>query len=548
MNGKGTSGIFILMLMASLPGLLLSWNLTRIVIDQVIAPRAVLEQKGWWTRFSSPSRPLPVDDYEVFLPAGKTIALNPDFKHVTAWIIWFVPADGLYKIQFAAEAVSRVNIDGQTLLKAFPRSTSKRVEGCWRKLTAGPHLIRLDLNNNIGGGWFSIGVLTPPLMRMKALQGDMVAMPRLGNLETWWWVMRLSRPVSFFFASIVCLSLLALLLPVAICNRKQSTIITLVLALIPAMLIPDMARREPYIGPMVHRALQKKKPQFVFIGNSMLWSRIDDELLEHLLGGTPVFSIVNFGGLAGIHYLALKYLLIPAKIQPKRVFIFFRGTTLVEPGSRTTGRYFETLIERISPAPDPEFERLAHGRVSSTTSRLQNELKRIFPVQGNNQILRDAVSRFSLWLSIPGWKEDREKKRDELRMLVNKRFALKNISAGISRESLRQNQSKEHPDFTTTVNDSFLPAIIGLARQHNLPLAFIRVQERPLEGGAMQDDPEMQKFMADLQRYLSGKGVALYDFTGDRDLPLSMYGLGDHIEDPKEYTPIFFNRLHALLQ
>jgi len=78
MNRTGTSGLFIGMLAIGLLGLLLSLSLTRFVLHQVIVPRATLEKKGWWTQFSSPSRRLPVDGYEVFLPAEKTIALNPD--------------------------------------------------------------------------------------------------------------------------------------------------------------------------------------------------------------------------------------------------------------------------------------------------------------------------------------------------------------------------------------------------------------------------------------------------------------------------------------
>jgi hypothetical protein len=58
----------------------------------------------------------------------------------------------------------------------------------------------------------------------------------------------------------------------------------------------------------------------------------------------------------------------------------------------------------------------------------------------------------------------------------------------------------------------------------------------------------MKAYMARLKAYLEAHGAVLYDFTGDPQIPLSMYGQGDHIADPKEYTPIFYNRMRELLQ
>ena len=528
-------------------GMVLCVCLPRLILHLSIGPGANRAQQGWWTHFSGPTRPLPVNGYEVVLPAERTIALNPDFNQATAWIVWFVPESTLYKIQFSAEASSRVTLDGKTLLKASPKSQSKRVEERWCRLTRGPHLFRLDLYNKDGGGWFSIGFLTPPLMRLTALQNTMVAMPKRDHLVTWWWLMRLSRSGTWVFSLIAGFSFLALLLPLTMANRLYATIITIVLVAAPALLIPDMSGREPYIGPVIHRKLRQKQPEFIFIGNSMLWSRIDDSLLEHLLGDVPVYSIVNFGGLSGIHYLAMKYLLIPSKIQPKRVFIFFRGTTLVEPTARTTGPYFETLIKRITPAPDPVFERLAHGRMTSPAGALQRYLDQLFSVQKNRKTVRDAVSRVALRMSVPGSGEAQQEKRDQLLRLVNKHFALKNVGAGMDKESMRSG-NKGVPDFTSSVAQSFLPAILELAHTHNLPLVFVRVQERPQNNSPVQDTPEMQLFMAKLKDYLVANGAVLYDFTGDPELPLSMYGQGDHIEDPRQYTPLFFNRLHSLLQ
>ena len=544
--GKKRTCLVLSLLATGLAGLLLAVNLPRLTIDLVLASRAVREQQGWRVSFSGPTRDLPVQGYQEFLRAGKVVRLNPDFRRATAWTLWLVPMAGKYRIVFSAESESVVSIDGRTILRARPRSVSRRAEERWVDIGPGIHLVRVDLENRQGGGAFSIGVRVPPLMRLKFLQGDMVAMPRLGNLETWWWVMHLALPLAVLSGILVMAALLSFLLPLTLAERPLAVVLTVLLVLAPSLFIPDLGRREPFIGPMIHRELARRQPRFVFIGNSMLWSRIDDNLLSRLLGGVPVYSIVNFGGLSGIHYLALKYLLIPSHVHPRRVFIFFRGTTLVQPAMRTTGPYFETLIKRISPGPDAEFERLAHGRSVSTASGLRAALNRIFAVQGNREMVRDVLGRLALFLALPGLDSGQAHQRQQFLARINDRFGLKNVGSAMDRESMQS--SATSLDFQSAVQDSFLPAIIRLARDHDLPLAFIRVQERPPEDGVVRDTPEMQRFMADLRAYLEENGVAFYDFTGDPDLPLAMYGQGDHIRDPREYTPIFFKRVRGLLQ
>ncbi len=539
--------LVMMVLVAGLAGLLIGLNLTTLVNRLVIGPRGVLTQQGWRVCFSGPVRPLPVEGYTAFLEGGRRVGLNPDFHHVVAWTIWFVPTTGQYKVGFAASGDGELWLDGRPVLRARPGSGGRHAPERWLTLRRGPHLVRVELESGSGGGDFSLGVRTPPLMRMKHLEGEMVAMPRLGSLDTWWWIMRLAVPLTIVSACLAIGGLLVLLLPLTVADRPLAVAVLVLITLAPAVLIPDLGRQEPYIGPMVHQELVRRQPQFVFIGNSMLWSRIDDDMLSDLLGGVPVYSIVNFGGLSAIHYLALKYLLIPSGIHPRRVFIFFRGTTLVQPAMRTTGPYFETLIRRISPGPDPEFERLAHGRSASADSGLRALLDRIFSVQGNRKMVRDALGQAALFLAVPGLDREQEQRRQGLLEQVNDRFSLKNVGAGMDRESMRSSAG-DPLDFNGAVEHSFLPAIIRLAREHDLPLAFIRVQERPPDTGVVRDTPEMQRFMADLRAYLEKNNVALYDFTGDPELPLSMYGQGDHIREPREYTPIFFKRVRTLLQ
>ena len=520
-----------------------------IVLNLIISPRVDADRQGWWASFSSPVRPLPVQGYQVFLAGTQTIALNPDFHGATLWTVWRVSRNGRYKLHYSADGYSRVSIDGTGIFTARPRNQSGRIEKRWVGLKAGPHLIRVDVSNQAGGGWISIGVLTPPLMRFAPLTGPEIGAPVLGNLKTWWWTLHIARLLALTSLVLAGIGFLIAVLPLTVDHGWPGVGLLLLLSLLPALLVPDVSKREPYIGAMLHRQLREVKPRFVFIGNSMLWSRIDDRLLSKLLGGVPVFSIVNFGGLSGIHYLALKYLLVPADVHPKKVFIFFRGTTLLDPSFRTTGPYFETLIQRISPAPDPVFERLAHGKDVTEESWCQRRFKRIFRLQANRQYIRDQIGQLALALTRfhPGHRE--EQGEENLRKRINKRFSLKNVGGGMDQEALKKNRGLAIPaDFTRSAQHSFLPPLFQLARQHGFQLVFVRVQERPETDTDAHDSEEMKAYIARLKEYLEEHGAVLYDFTGDPQIPLSMYGQGDHIADPAEYTPIFYNRMRELLQ
>lgn len=540
--GTKTGRIF---LVTGLVLLLLSWKSVDLVLDHVIAPRAMDKQSGWKIRFFEPVS-VKNKGFETFVPSAKIVPLQPGFCSATAYTIWTVPVTGPYQVHFSAEAVSTVAIDGRTILHARPRSRTGRIESVWINLRQGKHLMRLDLHNDKGGGTFSVGEMTPPLMWMKHLEGDLVAFPRLGSLDTWWYVMVFAGPLFYCSLAAVLAVLFSHLLSLAAAPTWISATALVCIILFPAMFIPSYSRHEPYIGDMVHRQLEQKNPVFVFIGNSMLWSRIDDELLSELIRGRPVHSIVNFGGMSAFLYLSFKYLLLPAKVSPKRVFFFFRDTSLTQPEIFTTGPYIEGLLQKICPMPDPVFERLVRGHSSSLSTTVPRWLKRVFPVQDNRKILREAVSQAALFMTVP--ETDGGQRREELRRIINDRFTLDKTGSGEGEQGKPWAGGGENYDFKGMLNKSFLPEIVRLAHAHHVQIAFIRVQRRPPVNGTVTDSPEMKRYQKELQQYLRECHVDFYDFTGDPQLPLAMYMLGDHIAEPKQYTPIFYQRVKHLLQ
>ena len=539
-----------------------------LIAEYIIGPRANDHQSGWRVRFSAPRVSGIKAHYRDVVPARNQNPLPPNYGACSAFAVWRAPETGHYRLKLAVAGEGSLAVDGLPVVvldqldppadhladQPVDQLGGSEQEGeGWMHLTAGPHVLRIRLRSNSPAGSFSAAVIKPPLMRHRILQGDAVARIEMGSLETWWYLMTAAhylRPVAI---SGVLICSLALLLPLTLLNRRRSVTVLAGIILVPALALSPMESQEPYLGPMVHRELAAKSPEFVFIGNSMLWSRIDDDHLTALLGGRPVHSIVNFGGLSGIHYLAFKYLLADSGIKPKRTFIFFRSTTLVNPQARTRGPYFNKLIRRISPGPDPVFQKIAYRQTTSPKIRIADWLEQRFPVMRSQAFVREQLSRGAAVLALPlGRAAADDLTAVKLRETVNARLGFGGLNAGadngldVEAEGLKDNTN--FLDFDGLVADSFLPAIIDLAAAQNLPLAFIRVQERPTAQGMPPDTQEMKQFLAALQGYLKQQGAAFYDFTGDPAITLDMYALGDHIRDPKVYTEIFHQRVGHLLQ
>src|SRR6185295_14643237 len=84
--------------------------------------------------------------------------------------------------------------------------------------------------------------------------------------------------------------------------------------------------------------LKSKQPDLVLIGDSMLDSRVDADLLGQKLGG-PVALIWNGGAASAWWYLVLKNYVLAADVHPKVVCFFFRDRLLTDAAFRTTGTY-----------------------------------------------------------------------------------------------------------------------------------------------------------------------------------------------------------------
>ncbi len=271
------------------------------------------------------------------------------------------------------------------------------------------------------------------------------------------------------------------------------------------------------------QALADAKPEYIFLGNSMLETRIDPEHLSEALGGAAVRSLAVPGSQSAIWYLQLKNLIAASGAQPEAVFIFFRNDLITRPLARIGGQNLE-LTESLSLEDEPLFDRvIAQSR--DVEQRLESALADVYPVQLRQEEAVDLISRAG---AVPLGPDRSELlvRTDDLFTFANFRDAAQEVDEPTASRTVAE-----------SIGDSFVPAMLDVAEQHGLKLVFVRVQTEPKEGGEARQSDALARYSDDLAAYLAERGVAYHDFTGDPDVDPALYYDGYHLYE--RYIPIW---------
>lgn len=319
-----------------------------------------------------------------------------------------------------------------------------------------------------------------------------------------------------------------------------------VIAAVPLLLILLSINFHPTKIPFENKytvELQKTKPQFVFIGNSMLGSRIDQVELEQLIGGAPITLITEGGGMSALWYLQFKNYVVASGVRPKTTFFFFRDARFTRPLLRTDGKY-RALIERTMVDDEPEFYKVVNSVPRSMGDRLRSQIRSWVIIDSIAKSMTEFFSGVAFYIAWPGRQID-----SGVVKRINQRFHYNNFRPSAQNE-LPPPLDLGTYDFKRNITNSFLPAILRLAEEQNMKLAFIRVQNRPTINGPRDEPLELVRYVKDMKEYIEAHEHFFYDFTGDPEITLSMYGQGDHInrQNIKRYTQIFHDRSSEVFQ
>jgi hypothetical protein len=313
----------------------------------------------------------------------------------------------------------------------------------------------------------------------------------------------------------------------------------IILFTLPMLYRPTLYGKLPFDRQII-QTLNERKADYVFIGNSMLDTRIDERTLSLRLGKDCCYILWTGGAESAWQHQALKNEVIAAAHRPKVVFVFFRDAYLTRVTYRANDAYW-WKIERLSHDDEPEL--LQAMRDSRTwQEKLEYELGLLYPIQKRRENADYALE----WLAGEAAAPGRVPYGAPVAARYNELFGLDRLKkTEMADDAAGGTDDRSIYDFDARLPKSLLPSMIKLAKDARIELVFVRVQRRPTAFGPPPQSAELRQYISKLGNYLSSSGVGFYDFTGDPELTLDHYQDGDHISSAWKpaSTELFLRRL-----
>lgn len=325
---------------------------------------------------------------------------------------------------------------------------------------------------------------------------------------------------------------------------KVAAMIALVLGL-PVLFAHGVSARRAFDDAPL-RLLRKTQPEIVLLGDSMLETRIDPPTL-HRVSGRRCHVLAQPGTSSAVWYLEMKNILAPLDPPPRTVLVFFRSRQLTLPAHRTAGRYRKT-IESFMQGGEPLFEKLTGEPGQEAESWLDRLSLAVYPVQKRREAAQLKMQSVALDMAARG--------RDyvAIRAGAQQLFSAKQLRG--DNEEDEQQEAGAHSldaddhDFARAVGQSFLPAMLELARARGMQMVFFQVKRRPRSDGRLADEsPTAPAYQQALRNYLEANDARFFDETRELDITRDFYGSGDHVSRKKsaEYTALFWRKIEPLV-
>lgn len=282
------------------------------------------------------------------------------------------------------------------------------------------------------------------------------------------------------------------------------------------------------------------QPGYVVIGDSMAGTRIDERRLG-ALAGTPIAPLLQPGSGPAFWYLALKNWVIPSRIKPRLVFIFFRDTNLTDVLFRLEPQ-FRWSLDLAARDREDELDAIV-ARAIDPLHRVHVFLARDLGVEQAREWAEPALTNWPAEVIEPS-----RRRRTEFQRLMNVRLGLDHMRPMPAADIAAGDGPSI--DFHRDVDRSVLPLMLRDAKAAGLTICFVRVQRRPTAQRPPAQSPPLRAYVRDLQTYITSRGGVFLDDTGDPALTLDMYEDGDHFarHARARYTEHLYNRLRPHFQ
>ncbi len=324
--------------------------------------------------------------------------------------------------------------------------------------------------------------------------------------------------------------------------RARLTIFVAAVVLLPALashLIP--VRRDFDPKPIAH--LRKTQPEVVMIGDSVLGGSINPKLFARETGLREVELLWNGGAASAAWYLLLKNYVVASGVHPRLVCIFFRERMLTDATFRTTPTY-RHFLESLRHKKEPVYHAILRGD-EEERGPLGEAVDWLYPLNTRRHVQQEKISRLAFRIAAGGVSIGPLRRRvNEIFDPVKLRDEIMNESAEVTGETPEE--------FSADPQKNFLPHLVKVAQAAGLQLCFVREKRYPLPNGFTPQPEDIQRYMADLRRWVESRGCEFVDLTNNLKPDQAMYTKpgDDHIRRgaKDEATKIYAEKLKPLLQ
>lgn len=312
---------------------------------------------------------------------------------------------------------------------------------------------------------------------------------------------------------------------------------------VPALFRQKSLVRRPFDETPV-KLLRQLRPECVFLGDSMLRSRLDQSTLDKV-ADIPC-AVLAYPGSSSAHWFLLhKNVVNRQQPAPRWLVVFFRDKQLTMPAHRAGERYRDGL-EKCMRDEESQFNSIL-GSARQDTSRWMDRLANAAYLIQRKRPDRQSDLRSAALKMVAGRSE-----RESVREAADGIFSAKNQrSDQLLIDSKNGEMGLDAPghEFRANVEQSFLPPMLEMARKNHIQLVFFRVKRRPRSDGTEDATPDLAKYMAELRTYLDSRAAILVDEAADSDVTIGYYSGDDHVryEMMGQYTEQFWKKLRPLM-
>ena len=307
----------------------------------------------------------------------------------------------------------------------------------------------------------------------------------------------------------------------------------------------NLTKRKFDISP--REKLAQETPDMVLLGDSMLETRIDEDVLQKI-AGVELEKMPYPGSGSASWWLILKNYIAPQPDPPRTIVIFFRNMQLTLADYNTDGRFRRRLEPLMSDNGEPFLEEILHSARKEENGGLLSLAQKLYPLQKHQQEWQEKIHARALIVSTP------PEERSTVRKRTDRFFSTRNLRADagpyVEGDENMTGLALAGHDLKSELPDSLLPALLDLAWQKKIRLVFFRVKRKPRDDGTpLFESDYLQTYMAALEDYLRAAGATFIDETTDPEIGRDFYGGDDHLRGDRreEYTRLFWQKHGAAI-